>query len=125
MSFWNLLVFVLLCSCKQQPSENETTKDIESSLPMADLECIPGGEYISIEDTPTTGLDYAEICEPHLGIVPSFDCNDGVVIPIKVDGEKIWRDVDFYNCDDYSMQVGQCIPGSTVTRITGQEPSGS
>ena len=60
MSFWNLLVFVFLISCKQETSENETAEQIEYSLPMADLECIPGGEYISIGDTPTTGADYAE-----------------------------------------------------------------
>ncbi len=125
---WILIGLILGCGKEevktgvQEDSAVETIPD--SSMPWADLECVPGGEFISISGTATLGTEYAEMCEPHLGVTPEFDCNDGVTIPVQVDGEDIWYDPDFYNCDNYSLQVGQCIPGSTINRFEGRTAEG-
>ena len=85
-------------------------------MPWADLECVPGGEFISISGTGTSGTEYAAMCEPYLGVTPEFDCNDGVTIPVTIDGEEIWHDPDFYNCDSFGCRLGNAFqdPQSTV-----------
>ena len=88
-------------------------------LPLADLECVPGGEFIEINAETSLPKPFIEICEDHLGITPPIRCEDGVLIPVTVDGEEVWEDVGFYGCDNSSLQVGQCIPGSTIQRLSG------
>lgn len=121
--------FVWGCSTQKTTTVTEDT-DVEdvipdSSVPFADLECVPGGEFVALSGTATLGTDYAGLCEPHLGVTPAFDCNDGVTIPVEVNGEEVWYDPDFYGCDNFSLQVGQCIPGSTVNRFEGRKADGT
>ena len=70
-------------------------------------------------------LSFAEHCEPHLGVMPEIDCSEGVLVPLTVDGEEVWRPRDDFNCDHHSMQFGQCMPGATVVRKTGQDADGN
>lgn len=68
---------------------------------------------------------FAALCEPHLGVMPEIDCSEGVRIPLTVDGQEVWRPRDDFDCDHHSMQFGQCMPGATVVRKTGQDAQGN
>ena len=76
------------------------------------------------EDLPRR-LTFAEVCEPHLGVMPEIDCSEGVVVPLTVDGEAVWQPQDDFDCDHHSMQFGQCMPGATLVRKTGQDADGN
>ena len=69
-------------------------------------------------------LSFAEHCEPHLGVMPEIDCSEGVLVPLTQDGEAVWQPRDDFDCDNHSMQHGQCMPGATVVRKTGQDRRG-
>ena len=81
-------------------------------------------EFITINEEQGYDGSYLKLCEQHLGVTPEFDCNEGVLIPVTVDGEEIWYEPPLYECDHYSLQAGQCTPGSTVNRFTGRKRSG-
>lgn len=101
-------------------NDSHTATDTEEGdLSMADLDCIPGGESSYM---PSTISEYAAMCEPHLGVVPTVDCGEGVHIPIFVDGEEVFEDVD--NCDNTDFKGG-CFPGSRIGRIEGTDTDGS
>ena len=113
--------------CTAAPSAKTDTADIiiePTSVPPADLECIPGGSFKSVVGQPVTGREYAAMCEPHVGIPPEFDCNEGVLIPVTVNGQPDWTHRDFYDCDENSLQLGQCVPGSTIQRFSGRTAEG-
>ena len=84
--------------------------------------CIPGG--VALEQ-PETAREYVTMCEPELGVPPRFDCGAGVVVPITVDGVEVNEPVPEFTCDVPSLQIGECIPGSTINRVVGQTRDGT
>ena len=70
-------------------------------------------------------ITYTKVCEPHLGVMPTIDCSEGVLIPLTVNGEDVWKPQDNFDCDHHSMQEGQCMPGATVVRKIGKDAAGN
>jgi len=107
------------------PCEAETLAAIE-------LGATPGGYDDDDDDDDDddyeggggSALDYAEECEEALGPVPGFDCSDGVVVPITVDGVEVSEDQSGSNCDAPSIAEGDCNAGTRVGRIEGTTSSG-
>lgn len=129
MTFTTLTLLNLGCSVESDTFPSYSHEDIqEDSAAAVDTgppawECVPDEEFHDIHMGGTNGVsgaEYAEMCEPHLGIIPEMECSDGVLIPITVNGSESWDDLAHYSCDNYSLQSGQCTPGSTINRITGQ-----
>ena len=69
--------------------------------------------------------EYAKMAEPELGIPPLVDCGAGVEQPIYVDGEKITGNPGLHQCDNPSLQIGDCMSGSSVQRYVGKDADGS
>jgi len=98
------------------PCEAETRSTIRAGAPA-------GGE-----DEPSVGggaLAYARECEAELGPVPGFDCSDGVVVPITVDGLVVGEDQEASSCDAPSIAEGDCNVGTRVGRIGGTTSNGA
>ena len=76
------------------------------------------------EKFPDTAREYAAMCEPHLGVPPSFELSDGVTVPTTVDGVEQELPVPNHSCDCPSLQSGICQPGSTIMRFTGRTREG-
>ncbi|MDE0421705.1 MAG: hypothetical protein OXK76_12580 [Gammaproteobacteria bacterium] len=68
---------------------------------------------------------YARLIEPDLGVPPVVDCGAGVEQPIYVNGAKIQGDPGLHQCDNPSLQVGDCMSGSSVQRYVGKDADGS
>ena len=84
--------------------------------------CIPGGTPLT---APSTAREYVEMCEPELGVPPVFDCAEGVRIPITVNGVEVNEMQPAFSCDLYSLQEGECVPGSTINRVAGHDRDGT
>lgn len=81
------------------PCEAETQSTVRAGA--------PAGE----EDEPSGGggaLAYARECEAELGPVPGFDCADGLVVPVTVDGLVVGEDQEAASCDAPSIAEGDC-----------------
>lgn len=72
--------------------------------------------------SPGTALHHAQTCAQKLGRIPSFACQDGVQIPILVDGEPVAATPD--RCDNPDLK-GECVVGSYVGRLPGENHDGS
>ena len=66
-----------------------------------------------------SAMEYAEMIEPELGIPPVVDCGENVEIPIFVEGEAFQGKPEFHQCDNPSLQVGDCMSGGSVGRYPG------
>ena len=85
-------------------------------------ECIPGGERVYM---PTSPRAYAAMCEPELGVAPTVDCAEGVLMPVTVDGVEVFEDPGLHACDKPSLQIGDCMPGSSLQRYPGTDADGT
>ncbi len=69
-------------------------------------------------------LDHAYLVEAELGPIPTFNCEDGVIIPIYKDGVEVLKDLPDFACDNPNLK-GMCLPGSRIGRIEGTNEDGS
>ena len=72
-----------------------------------------------------SALEYARMIEPELGVPPVVDCGAGVEQPIYVNGERSIGDPGLHQCDNPSLQIGDCMSGSSVQRYVGTNADGS
>ena len=72
-----------------------------------------------------SAFEYAKMAEPELGVPPVVDCGANVEMPIYVDGVKSVGDPGLHQCDNPSLQVGDCMSGSSVQRYVGKDADGS
>ncbi|MFP6598450.1 MAG: hypothetical protein VCC01_13405 [Candidatus Hydrogenedentota bacterium] len=75
--------------------------------------------------TKSTPIEYAKMIEPELGVPPLVDCGTGVEIPIYVSGEVTIGNPGLHGCDNPSLQVGDCMPGSSLQRHEGITADGT
>ena len=75
-------------------------------------------------DDDGTALSYAHECEQELGAVPGFDCTEGTLVPITVDGVAVDEDQSGAACDAPSIAEGDCNVGTRVGRIGGTDSNG-
>ncbi len=71
----------------------------------------------------SSALAYAKLIEKELGVPPSVDCGANVELPIYVNGAKSIGDPGLHQCDNPSLQVGDCMSGSSVQRYVGKGPT--
>ena len=76
-------------------------------------------------DGNSSALEYARLIEPELGVPPVVDCGAGVEQPIYVDGVATTGNPGLHQCDNPSLQIGDCMSGSSVQRYVGTNPDGS
>lgn len=70
-----------------------------------------------------TVLEYGQACADAIADVPAFNCMDGTVIPITVDGETPDKYTSGMDCDRPSLlplgnKDGQCVPYSRALLLT-------
>ena len=85
-------------------------------------QCIPEGASTQM---PRSASAYAAMCQPHLGVAPTVDCSQGDRIRIRQDGQEIFEDPGLHACDDGSLQIGDCMPGSSLQRYEGRNADGT
>ena len=73
----------------------------------------------------SSALEYAGMIEPALGVPPVVDCGAGVEQPIYVEGVATVGDPGLHQCDNPSLQIGDCMSGSSVQRYVGTNADGS
>ncbi len=105
------LVLLLLLAFGQRPAEGQPPE-----------QCKPAGETAPM---PRSASAYAAMCEPHLGVAPTVDCSQGDRIRIRQDGKEIFEDPGLHACDDGSLQIGDCMPGSSLQRYEGKNADGT
>ncbi|MFT5263837.1 MAG: hypothetical protein ACI8YQ_002581 [Polaribacter sp.] len=74
--------------------------------------------------TSDSALVQAELIEAELGPIPTFNCEDGILIPIYVDGIEVFEDQAKHACDNPDL-YGDCLIGSRIGRIEGTYEDGS
>jgi len=87
------------------------TETEEPCIPRADAPTMPG-----------TASEYADLCEPYLGVAPAIDCGEGVGVPTYVDGVEVFEEPS--ECDNPDFK-GVCAIGSTVGQIEGVDAAGN
>ena len=73
---------------------------------------------------PGSAIVQAELIEAELGPIPTFNCEDGILIPIYVNGIEVLQDQPKYACDNPDLD-GDCLIGSRIGRIEGTHKDGS
>lgn len=81
-------------------------------------------EEVTIITTGNSALAQSQLIEAELGPIPTFNCEDGVLIPIYVNGIEVFVDQPKYGCDNPDLD-GDCLPGSRIGRIQGTNQDGS
>ena len=125
-----LAVSIIFAACKK---EEEVT--IITTWNCVNGACIPGtgnGAYTSLSSCesnciltqPGSALAQSQLIEAELGPIPTFNCEDGVLIPIYVNGIEVFVDQPKYGCDNPDLD-GDCLPGSRIGRIQGTNQDGS
>lgn len=105
-----------------------------ATLSLLWLGCAPEPGYAGCESRAVAGTgglatmpgfanDYAQLCEPHVGVPPTIDCGDGVPIPVHVDGIEVAVDQAPRSCDVPGFDGG-CYVGSRVGRSEGRYSDG-
>ena len=74
--------------------------------------------------TKLPAFEYAKMIEPELGVPPIVDCGAGVEIPIYINGERFQGDPGIHCCDNPSLQMGDCMSGSSLQRYEGKTRAG-
>ena len=85
-------------------------------------DCIPGTTCGSM---PSGAREYAAMCALELGVAPTVDCGAGVLLPITVGGVEVFEDPGLHECDKASLQIGDCMPGSSLQRFEGRNADGT
>ncbi len=113
-----------LATAVDQPSQDNRSAQEASGLDglAAWNGCMPENNSYGTEGTP---FEYAKMIEPELGVPPVIDCGAGVEIPIYVDGVKTIGDPGIHKCDDASLQMGDCMSGSSLQRHEGVAADGT
>ena len=83
-------------------------------------QCDDGGEYIPSG----SALVQAELIEAELGPIPTFNCENGILIPIYVNGIEVLEDQPRHGCDNPDLD-GNCLIGSRIGRMEGTNDDGS
>ena len=65
------------------------------------------------------------MCELELGVAPTVDCGAGVLLPITVGGVAVFEDPGLHECDKASLQIGDCMPGSSLQRYEAGNADGT
>ena len=73
---------------------------------------------------PETASEYADMCSAYIGVVPKMDCDEGVAIPIYVNGDEVFSHQEPGICDDFDFK-GTCNIGSRIGRLEGISVNGS
>ena len=94
----------------------------QNAPPPSQSECIPGA---NCDVMPASARAYAAMCELELGVAPTVDCGLGVVLPITVDGVEVFEDPGLHVCEDASLQIGDCMPGSSLQRYQARNRDGT
>ena len=68
-----------------------------------------------------TANEHARQCETELGPIPSFQCTDGAVVPILVDGIQVDQHQSGTQCDQPAIADANCRVGTRVGRIETQD----
>lgn len=71
---------------------------------------------------PGTALHQAQVCAQNLGRIPTWACQDGVQVPILVEGKPVTTTPS--KCDNPDLK-GACVVGSYAGRLVGQNHDGS
>ena len=95
---------------------------LSAATAMAGELCLPENTADGVKLSPT---EYAKLIEPHLGVPPIVDCGKSTEMPIYIDGEKFVGDPGLHQCDNPSLQVGDCMSGSSVARYVGSNADGT
>ena len=85
------------------------------------LACEPVNNFHGTKGTP---IAYAKMIEPALGVPPRVDCGANVEMPVYVDGVQSIGDPGLHKCDNPSLQIGDCMSGSSVGRYEGLSANG-
>lgn len=105
-----------LPSASGTPAQQHTEK---KTLPWKDS--VPENDEYGVKLTP---MEYARLIEPELGVPPVVDCGENVEIPIYIDGVRHIGNPGLHECDNPSLQVGDCMSGSSVGRYEGVTADG-
>ncbi len=95
----------------QQPRDNQSAQ-----------ECVLENNTYGTELAPT---EYAAMIELELGVPPVVDCGASVEVPIYVDGVRSIGNPGLHECDNPSLQVGDCMSGSSLQRYEGRTADGT
>jgi hypothetical protein len=85
-------------------------------------ESVPGNNDSGVHLSP---MQYAKLIEPELGVPPVVDCGENVEIPIYIDGVTNVGNPGLHRCDNPSLQVGDCMSGSSLGRYDGVSADGN
>lgn len=66
----------------------------------------------------------AGLIETKLGPIPTFNCEEGILLPIYVEGVEVFEDQPKHACDNPDLD-GDCLVGSRIGRIVGANEDGS
>jgi hypothetical protein len=105
---------------RREPVDLSIYEDTEVADSGEPAECIPQEELPLRPDAPSA---YADMCEPHLGVVPTVDCSEGEQILVTVDGIEIFEDPGPWGCDN--PRAGNCEPGSSLRRHEAHDADGT
>src|SRR4051812_17874817 len=73
---------------------------------------------------PQSALQYGETCVQMIGEIPPFDCNQGTIVPITVDGKTPEHYTKGMRCDRPALlpydadSFGQCTPYSKILNLS-------
>jgi hypothetical protein len=99
-----------------------TLGDMGLAVAQGAQSCMPENNSYGTKSTP---MEYARMIEAELGIPPVIDCGASVEMPIYVDGVKTQGDPGLHKCDNPSLQVGDCMSGSSLQRYEGVAADGT
>ena len=111
----------------QQPDESAEVEQAEHDDKVGESDneeecgCRPDNTSDGVFKTP---IEYTKLIEPELGVPPVVDCGAGVEIPIYIDGVKTKGNPGLHCCDNPSLQVGDCMSGSSLQRYEGRTAYG-
>ena len=109
--------FVGLASEVDQPA----TEGNSEGIPAWDG-CLPENNSFGTE---ISAFEYAKMIEPELGVPPLVDCGASVEMPVYIDGVKTKGDPGLHECDNPSLQMGDCMSGSSLQRHEGVRADGT
>ncbi len=101
-----------------RPAQEEADEDRRQARNGA----MPENNSYGVSSTP---MEYAKMIEPELGIPPIVDCGTSVEIPIYVNEVKYTGNPGLHGCDNPSLQVGDCMSGSSLQRYEGVTADGT
>ena len=86
---------------------------------------VSGAEEIPVRGPrgfPLTAFEYAQMCEPELGVPPKVNLDKSVEIPLYVDGVRAYGEL--FTCDNPTLIGKSSVSGSTLQRYEGKTADG-